>query len=138
MPDAIVEEEAIEHFLDGGVSLIRKEIKRAFLYLQVPAERFAPDVALGRRIVPRIGHEMVDPVYFDRQVDHQECPALAALAKTTIVILLAERYIAFHLLGEAQGSGIDRVVLAGTGKLYSLLHAPPARHLYAQVHSLSN
>src|ERR1700736_3423662 len=107
MPDAIIEEETIEHLLDGGVSLFRKEIKRAFLYLQVPAERFAPDVALGRCIVPRIGHEMVDPVYLDRQVNHQVRPALAALAKTTVVIRLAERDVAFHLLGEAQAGGID-------------------------------
>ena len=70
-----------------------------------PAERVAVQVADGAGSAQRIGAEALDVGHLDREVEHQRAGAVAVGIGAAVVVGLAERDVAEHLLGEADGRG---------------------------------
>src|SRR5829696_2386903 len=98
---AVPEEEPIEHPFGRRILLVDEEVEDALLVRKPAAESIAADPTLRRSLAPRISHEPIEVVDLDGEVEHQAGAALAALPGPTLVVVLCERDVTFHLLGEA-------------------------------------
>src|SRR5829696_3315899 len=101
MTGAVPEEEPIEHPFGRRILLVDEEVEDALLDRKPAAESIAADPTLRRSLAPRISHEPIEVVDLDGEVEHQAGAALAALPGPTLVVVLCERDVTFHLLGEA-------------------------------------
>ena len=102
--DAVAEPEPVEHVLDARLD-VDEQVEPALLDRQPAAERVAVHPADGRRGPQRVVAEALDVLDLDRQVEHERGRGLAVRLGAAGEVGLAERDVAEHLLGEANGRG---------------------------------
>ena len=100
--------EPVEHLALVGVVVLHEQVEPAALDVEPAAEEVGVDVAGRRPLVARLGHEPVDVVDRDGQLEHQPVLVRPTLLVAGLGVVHPERHEALHLLGEQQPAGLGR------------------------------